>query len=198
MLVSERVLWFDSDFEYLRITTPWKRTFWTSNNWWVVAMFLFIQEVLFRSPCCFFGGVRFCWLKFKGFHDGTLKKNGIWIWEFIHSPMRVLSKIGVPPNHPMLNRVFHSKPSMFIKTPSGSKPYVSVTMHRWKKRWPLKVWNKSYLGPDHWLQVAWHQMWGECTECMYVIIHRVLVRMAEIRLTTWDVWNPLNNGINYL
>ena len=25
-----------------------------------------------------------------------------------------------------------------------------------------------------------------------------LLLMAEIRLTTWDVWNPIGNGINYL
>ena len=27
--------------------------------------------------------------------------------------------------------------------------------------------------------------------------HLILL-MAEIQLTTWDVWNPINNGINYL
>ena len=30
------------------------------------------------------------------------------------------------------------------------------------------------------------------------IYFQVLLLMAEIWLTTWDVWNPINNGINYL
>ena len=35
--------------------------------------------------------------------------------------------------------------------------------------------------------------WMGCLE----ISNHFLLLMAEIWLTTWDVWNPINNGINY-
>ena len=39
---------------------------------------------------------------------------------------------------------------------------------------------------------------GRCIPLFQDIFQVLTVDVSEIRLTTWDVWNPKNNGINYL
>ena len=53
--------------------------------------------------------------------------------------------------------------------------------------WTMEFWDKVFM------EVGWCLGLGQQQTPV-----SVLLLMAEIRLTTWDVWNPINNGINYL
>ena len=39
---------------------------------------------------------------------------------------------------------------------------------------------------------------SEILNIQHLLSKPLILLMEEIRLTTWDVWNPVNNGINYI
>ena len=57
----------------------------------------------------------------------------------------------------------------------------------------LRCLRRTYSKP--WYQVF---TWNKRSLCSLTMSKAVILLMAEIRLTTWDVENPVNDGINYL